>query len=186
MKIFKLSYTIISLWKQHRYEDSIAAYIGKSLPSTPSMELGTIYDKKWSEFVDKTNRLPDELGGNKLENPRTQIKYQMRIPFSEEYEILLRGIPDIVDDEYIIDTKCGRTDASSYVDRLQLDYYSLFLPDRTVGKYICFNPYRNTHTVGIKFLSQESREVALEEIVTYGGEILSYLLINKLFVDYKK
>lgn len=185
-RTLKLSYSIISAWKAYRHEDAISYYLGKDLPATDAMELGRVYDEKWCKYVEKTSQLPDELGGHKLINPRTQIKYQLRIPFSEEYDILLRGVPDIVDDEHIIDLKCGRTEASNYVDRLQLDYYSLFLPDRKIGKYICFNPYRNTHTVGIKFLSQESREVALEEIVTYGGEILSYLLVNKLFEDYKK
>ena len=185
MKTLKLSYSIISAWKQGEYEQAIGLYLGKPFPSTPAMELGSLYDKKWTKYINDNSKLPDELGGDVIHSPKTQIKYQLRIPLSEEYDILLRGVPDLSTDTEIIDFKCGRTQANSYVSKMQLDYYSLFLPDRKTGKYICYNPYSNTKTVGIKFLSQQNRDNAIEEIITFGGEILQYLLSNKLFIDYE-
>lgn len=185
MKTLKISHSIISQWKMGRYEEAVGIYLGKPLPATPAMELGSLYDKKWEKHILKTGELPDELGGGKLINPRVQIKYQLRIPFNEEYEILLRGLPDLMEDNVITDFKCGRTEATSYLDKMQLDYYSLFKPEATVGRYICYNPYRDTKTVGIKFLSDKNRENALNEIQTYGAELLQYLLANKLFVDFK-
>ena len=44
----------------------------------------------------------------------------------------------------------------------------------------------NTLTVGVKYFSQETRDNTIEEIVTFAGEILDYLLANKLFIDYKE
>jgi len=185
MKILKLSYTIISLWQQGRYEEAIGIYVGKPFVSTPAMDLGKLYDEKWNKYILETNELPKELGGGLLDNPQVQKKYQVILPLSEEYEILLRGVPDLTEPTMITDFKCGRTEANQYVGKQQLDYYSLFKPEAKVGRYLCFNPYLNTLTVGIKFLSEETRENAINDIITTGGEILQYLLANKLFIDYK-
>ena len=186
MKTLKLSYSIISQWKMGRFEEAIATYLGKPYPTTDAMELGKLYDEKWNKHIESTGKLPDELGGGDLKNPHVQKKYQARIPFTEDCDILLRGVIDLLDDDMITDNKCGRTEAVNYVDQTQLDYYSLFAPDRKIGRYLCYNPYTGTLTVGIKFLNEKVRERAIEEILTYGGEIYNYLQAHKLFIDYKK
>lgn len=185
MKTLKLSYSIISNWKQGRYEEAIGQYLGKPLPATDVMELGKLYDQRWNEHIEKFGKLPDELGGEDLVDPKVQKKYQVIIPFTDEYQILLRGVLDIEEPHRITDNKCGRTEAISYVDYTQLDYYSIFKPDISEGLYRCYNPYMESLTVGVKYFSQETREAAIEEIITFGGEILEYLLANKLFIDYK-
>lgn len=169
-----------------RYEEAVAQYLGKPFPPTPSMELGKLYDEKWNKHIEKTGKLPPELGDGKLHDPKIQKKYQIRIPLSEEYDILLRGVIDILEKgKRITDNKCGRTEASNYLNDMQLDYYSLFDPDSKEGVYRCYNPYLNTLTVGVKFLSENNRENAINEIVTYGAEILQYLLANKLFTSWE-
>ena len=186
MKTLKLSYSIISNWKQGRYEEAVGQYLGKPLPATDAMELGKLYDQKWNEHIEAHGTLPDELGGGNLDHPKVQHKYQVMIPFTDEYQILLRGVLDIEEPHRITDNKCGRTEAISYVDQTQLDYYSIFKPDISEGLYRCYNPYMNTLTVGVKYFSQETRDNTIEEIVTFAGEILDYLLANKLFIDYKE
>lgn len=185
MKTLKLSYSIISNWKQGRYEEAIGQYLGKPLPATDVMELGKLYDQRWNEHIEKFGKLPDELGGEDLVDPKVQKKYQVIIPFTDEYQILLRGVLDIEEPHRITDNKCGRTEAISYVDHTQLDYYSIFKPEISEGLYRCYNPYMESLTVGVKYFNQETREAAIEEIITFGGEILEYLLANKLFIDYK-
>lgn len=186
MKTLKLSYSIISNWKQGRYEEAVGQYLGKPLPATDAMELGKLYDQRWNEHIEAHGTLPDELGGEPLVDPRVQRKYQVMIPFTDKYQILLRGVLDIEEPHRITDNKCGRTEAISYVDQTQLDYYSIFKPDISEGLYRCYNPYMNTLTVGVKYFSQETRDNTIEEIVTFAGEILDYLLANKLFIDYKE
>lgn len=186
MKTLKLSHSIISQWKEGKYEEAIAQYLGKPYPETDAMKLGKLYDEKWNKYINETGKLPEELGGGILIDPKVQVKYQVIIPFSDDYEILLRGVPDLTEPHMITDFKCGRTEANMYIGKMQLDYYSLFNPEATTGRYLCFNPYMKTLTVGIKFLNEKSRENAVEEIITYGGEILQYLLANKLFIDYKE
>lgn len=185
MKTLKISYSIISAWKEGRHEEAIGMYLGKPLPGTDAMELGKLYDEKWNKYIDDTGELPPELGGGKLNNPSTQKKYRAVIPFSDEYQIVLSGVMDILEDDMITDNKCGRTEAGVYVDKMQLDYYSIFKPNIKTGRYLCYNPYTGGLTVGIKYLSQKNRDNALEDIITFGGEILQYLLANKMFKDWK-
>lgn len=187
MKTFKVSHTIIKQWKQGRYEEAIAQYLGKPLPPTPEMELGRLYDEKWNKHIEKTGELPKELGEGKLIDPIVQKKYQLFIPFSEEYQILLRGVLDIHELSFrITDNKCGRSEANNYMSDRQLDYYSLFDMEAKEGVYRCYNPYFDSLTIGVKYFNDTTREQALNEIITYSGDIIQYLIANKLFIDYKE
>jgi len=186
MKTIKLSYSILNAWMSGKYEDSVGMYLGKDLPPTPYMELGKVKHKLWEGYTKKTGELHPDLGGGKLESPIVEQKYQKLIPFSDEYQILIRGVIDLQTPKTIIDYKCGRTVPSSYVDGWQLDMYKLFRPEAIEGRYICFNPYTKNVSIGVKFLNESSAELALENILTFGGEIIEYLLSNKLLRDYKE
>ena len=181
----KLSYSILNAWAHYQYEQAIGLYLGKPLPATPQMELGSAMDKLWTAHVEKHKTLPDELGGGQLTDPKTQTKYQKMIPVNDNMQILLRGVPDLTDGQLIIDYKCGNTEATGYVDSMQLDYYKLLYPQATVGMYLCYNPYFKTLTKGIKFLGRGNAEQALEHILTHGTEIIDYLMVNKLLQNYK-
>ena len=184
MKTVKLSYSILNAWKQGKYEDAVAMYLGKPIPSTPYMELGKLKHKQWEEYTLKTGKMHPELGEVELKKPIVEQKYQKVIPFSDEYQILMRGILDLEDGNTITDYKCGRSTPSSYIDGWQLDLYRLFRPHADLGVYRCFNPYTETVSVGVKFLSDHNSEVALEHIITYGGEMIDYLVSNRLLKDY--
>lgn len=195
MKTIKLSYSILNSWSQGKFEDAVGMYLGKGLPTTPAMELGKLKHKIWANYIQENKRLPDELGSKELNNPIVEQKYEKLIPFSDEYQILIRGIIDLEDDNTLTDHKCGLSTPSQYLDTLQLDYYKLLRPEAKTGQYICHNPYKcdascsednhNCYTVGIKFLNRDNAEKALEHILTYGGEIIQYLEANKLIQDYK-
>lgn len=182
----KLSHSILSAWAMGRQEDAIGMYLGKELPGTPAMALGKAYDEIWNGFIAKNKRRPDELGGGELRNPIIQQKYRKVVPFSDDYQILISGVPDMYDGTIIDEHKCGRTTANDYIERFQLDYYKLLLPEATMGVYRCYNPYLKSLTVGVKFLTDANAERALNHIVTYGGEMIDYLASQKLIKDYKE
>ena len=190
MKTVKLSYSILNAWSTAKFEDAIGMYLGKDLPTTPYMELGKAKHTQWENYTNKTGELHPELGGGKLTKPITEQKYSKIIPFSADYQILIRGIIDLEYDEpkhnVIVDYKCGRTMPSNYIDGWQLDLYKLLRPKATLGKYLCFNPYSETLTVGVKFLNDNNAEHALENIITYGGEMIDYLITNRLIKDFKE
>ncbi len=191
MKTLKLSYSILKQWSEGHYDEAVGHYLGKDLPATPQMELGKLKHQIWEQYARKHGKLHPELGGDELFNPVIETKYQKLLPFNDEYQILLRGIPDLYDSppylngERIIENKSGLKTATGYVDEMQLDYMKLLRPNAVLGEYRCYNPYFDTLTRGIKYLDDRNAEAALNHIYTYGGELLQYLLANKLFVDYK-
>lgn len=184
--IVKLSYSILNTWSMGRYEEAVGQYLGKPLPATPQMELGQLYDSLWQRHIEATNTLPEALGGGLLTKPLCQIKYQKLIEVKNDLYILVRGMPDCTDSPTIYEFKCGKTEALSYVDRLQLDYYKFLVPSVTLGKYLCYNPYNKSLTVGVKYLDNRNAETALEHILTFGLEMIDYLKSQKLLIDYTK
>lgn len=181
----KLSYSILNAWSHARFEEAIGQYLGKPFPDTPEMELGSLMHNIWEKHIIKTNSLPKELGGDKLVNPKTEVKYQRILPFSKGIQILLRGVPDCTDNDICYEHKCGARSASAYVDDMQLDYYKLLLPHLHEGIYRCYNPYTGDFTTSIKFLTDKVANNALEHIMTYGGELIDYLQTQKLLINYK-
>lgn len=203
MKTVKLSYSILNAWSENRYEDAVAMYLGKDLPENPYLELGKIKHEIWEKYTLRTGELHPELGGGKLINPVTEQKWQKIIPINEDYQILVRGVIDLEEthEEHgiiITDYKCGVGKSVSYLDKWQLDMYKFLRPQAKLGRYICHNPYKcravcsktpdephQCFGVGIKFLGNKNAEHALENIITFGLEIIQYLEASKLLKDYK-
>lgn len=203
MKTFKVSYSILNSWANGGWEEAVSMYLGTDLPENPYLELGKQLHEKWEKYILETGEMPKELGGQKLVNPIVEQKYQKYIPLNEEYQILLRGVIDlqcIENNELLIqDHKCGVGRSSSYVDSMQLDYYKLLVPKATIGRYATHNPYKcealcqnynleqhQCYGYGIKFLNHKNAENALNHIITFGTEMLNYLLVEKIFTDYQK
>lgn len=182
----KLSYTILKNWEMGRFEEAIGQYLGKPLPGSSYMELGKLKHTLWEQYTLQNKAIHPELGGGKLVNPIVEQKYEKRLPFSDDIEILFRGIIDLEDQNIARDYKCGMTTPSSYVDGWQLDAYKLLRPNLKEGHYICFNPYLETRSIGVKFLTDDNAENALNHIMTAGGEIINYLQVNKLIIDFKE
>lgn len=187
MKTVKLSYSILDAWKRGDWERAVGMYIGQPLPGTPEMELGKAKHEQWEQEIIKSGDLPKDLGGDKLIAPITERKYQKLLPFTDDYMILLRGVVDALDGSTIHEFKCGMTEAVSYVDSMQCDFYKLLIPQADRAVFHCFNPYfpeGHNLTRGIKFLNRANAESALEMIYTTGGELIDYLETQKMLVDY--
>lgn len=174
------------------FDEAVAQYRGKELPTNDYFELGKIKHKIWENYALKHGHMHPELGGDALYQPIIEKKYQLLLPFSDEYQILLRGVLDCSDTppeyagaERIIEYKSGMRNATGYVDEMQADIYKLLRPSAVVAEYRCYNPYFQTLTRGIKYLDDRNRDAALNYIYTYGGELLDYLLLNKMFIDHK-
>jgi hypothetical protein len=185
IKTIKLSYSILSQWASGQYEKAVNIYQGADLPITPAMELGRVKHDMWALHTLKHKTIHNEIGGGKLSDPVVEQKYEKIIPLGDTYQILLRGAPDLTDNHIIYEYKCGLAMPSMYVDTEQLDYYKLLYPPASLGIYLCFNPYSETFTKGVKYLSDTNAEKALEHIITYGGEMIDYLASQRLLYDYK-
>lgn len=181
----KLSYTILNNWMQGRYEEAIAQYLGKPLIPTPQMNLGKLKHELWERYIKENKSLPLELGGGELRDPITEQKYGKLIPLGDD-NILFRGVIDLEYDNILEDFKCGLGEPSAYLNGWQLDAYGLLRPEATEGRFRCFNPYSETYSIGVKYLNSKTAEKALENIITFGSEMIDYLRVNKLIIDFKE
>ena len=186
MQNIKLSYSILNAWASGEWEQAVSYYLGKDFPATAQMELGRLKHETWEKEIKRTKEIPQELGGGLLNKPVVEQKYSKIIPLSDEYQILLRGMPDLTDEKTIYEWKTGLTEPAGYIDSFQMAYYRLLLPKVELGIYKCFNPYTKEVKTGIRFLSNKDAEQALEHIITFGSEIIQYLEANKLVTNFKE
>lgn len=182
---FKTSYSILNAWSMKRFEQAVSQYLGKPLPPSPEMELGSAKHLQWEKYTRAHNKLHHELGSANLVNPQSEVKYEKLIPLGDDIQILLRGVPDCTDGHIVHEFKCGMGTPGTYVDTFQLPYYKLLLPELTEGYYRCYNPYTRQTTVGLQFLTDADAEAALEHIITHGSEMIEYLQSQRLLKDYK-
>ncbi len=183
----KLSYSILNTWKQKRYEEAVGQYLGKPFPATPQMELGKVMHELFEKETLETGQLPKILNLQyTLKDPQVEIKSELLVPLSDRYQILMRGIPDLYDNKTIYEYKVGKSAPGDTIDGWQLDMYNLFHKDAEKGIVICYNPYTKTTQVGVKYLGQHTIDNAIENIITYGSEMIDYLETQKLIVNYEK
>lgn len=189
MKTVKFSYTTLNSWSKGYQEDAVSQYLGKGIPETPAIKLGSVMHETWERKIKKTREIPEELGGGKVSEKAIVEEFMgCTIPLSDDYQIYLIGKFDLVDQGVIQDWKCGMSEPSTHLNGFQLGYYQTILKANqtnvSVGRIVCYNPYERTHKVGIKFLNEETLADALNHIITYGGEMITYLETQKLLKDY--
>lgn len=185
MTTVKLSYSILNSWSQNRYEDAVGMYLGKGIPETPALQLGKLKHELWAQEVMKNKALPIDFGGKKLKNPIVEQKYEQIIPFSDDIQILLRGVIDTSDDPIIYEYKCGMTPSGVYADSMQGPYYTLFRPEAKEIHYLCYNPYTKKHTNSVRFVEESTREKAIEHIISNASEMIDYLQVQRLLKNYE-
>lgn len=188
MTTVKLSHTTLSAWAKGNYEDAVAYYLGKGVPSTPQMELGSLKHDEWAKHIEQHKTIPDELGGGTLVDPIVEQFYGTAVPFTDDIQIYLIGRFDCVDNGIVYDWKCGQSLPSSHTNGHQLGYYQTILKANDVevheGRFVCFNPITKQHKVGVQYLTDKTLDAALEHIMTFGGELINYLQTQKLLKDY--
>ncbi|MCM8788048.1 MAG: hypothetical protein NC935_08385 [Candidatus Omnitrophica bacterium] len=120
MKI-RLSYTILKLWEQSRIEDLTKMVLGEEIEKTKDMTRGEEFDLLVQDVVKKEKRLPDELGGLKLNNPEVQRKVE--VPYNELADLV--GVFDIYDRPVIYEIKSSKFTSGDFLNDYQLDFYLL-------------------------------------------------------------
>ena len=73
-KTFKISYSILNAWANGKWEDAVSYYLGRDLPKTPEIELGSLKHKLWGDYTYKTKKMHPEIGDEVLVEPITEQK----------------------------------------------------------------------------------------------------------------
>lgn len=120
MKI-RLSYTILKFWEQGKVKEIADMVRGIKIEKNKDMERGCEFDLKVQEVIKKEKRLPDELGGLRLNNPEVQKKIE--VAYNELAYLV--GVYDVYDEPVIYEIKSSKFSSGDFLNDYQLDFYLL-------------------------------------------------------------
>lgn len=175
MNKLRLSYSFLNLWRAGRIDDALVTYFHLAKISSQAMEDGNMWDKHVQEAVQRLKTLPQEFGGTKLSEPKTQLR--LIVPFNEKVDII--GIPDIYDEPIVYEIKTGSSKTSAdYANDFQIPiyFYVLHKSKYPVEKAIIlrYNQYIDKLDKTIVYFSQREMERGINFIETLAPEIMDY------------
>lgn len=175
MEKLRVSYSLLNTWRKGKYDDAIAMYLHKDLPITQAMEDGNVWDTHITEMVDLHKKLPNEFGGDILNNPQTQKK--ILVPYNDMCNLSI--LPDILDDNVLWENKSGNSkDSGDYALDFQVPIYllALTMSNHKIDYAIInhYNQYTNKLDRTLIWNTEEERERARNFIDTLVPEIYHY------------
>lgn len=181
MKIRKLrlSHTLLNLWIRGETDKAIDYYfkLNKFEP-TPKMIEGLAIDKAIQEEIIKNKRLPDFLGGEKLVDPRPQLK--LEIEHSKYFDFV--GVIDCYDNGTgtIYEFKTGVLNSFNYLNQAQTKLYAyLCQKSNLLAKEIVIIRYsqkENNYDWSNSFVNEETINEAKNFIDSIAPEIYLFFI----------
>lgn len=186
MNKFRASYSVLNTWESGQYERAVEMYFKLSSFTTEAMAEGKIWHKKFEEEIKKTGCLPKIFGGDKLINPRTEVKKVIEI-----YDWLqLVGVIDLLDSPTVIDFKTGKGSSESSAGSHQLGLYGVLCTfDKikvTKGQIMHYDQYKKTVDTSTVWLTDRLLEDTMNWLITLSGSMHDYLNTNKLYERFGK
>lgn len=123
MKKIRLSYSLLKLYEQNRFDDLVNYYfkMGEVYDSY-QMEEGRAWDKLAMESIEHTGKLPPEFNNIEMLDPKCQHK--IVVPWGEDYELVAKL--DVLDANRIFELKTGMSmDSADYCNEKQVGVYIL-------------------------------------------------------------
>lgn len=174
MKI-KLSYTVLRLWEQSKIKDLTDFLKGKEIEKNEDMERGYNFDLMVQATVEKEKRLPDEIGGLRLNNP--QIQKRVVVPYNELADLV--GVYDVYDEPVIYEIKSSKFTSGDFLNDYQLDFYLLLaqLSGLKVEKAILYrhNYLDNDYDKSILYFNERSIKEIRNRIDSLLPEIYNFI-----------
>lgn len=169
----KVSYSILNMWQQGRYDDAIAAYQGIWIPPTDQMKAGTEYHQAWENEVNASHKLPKVFGAAKLTKPIAEGYYKVQILDW----LWVSGMLDCEDEAELTgyEYKTGKSNAGAYARTYQHKVYKVLRPHLKWFEYHAFNQYTDVATMERIHLTQKLYEDGLEWITSNACDLRATL-----------
>ena len=184
MKIFRASYSVLSLWESGQKDRAIECYF--KLPSYTSQQMadGKMWHDKWQEHIEKTKTLPAEFGNLPLVKPQTELKIVKQL----EDWLELVGRIDCFDDGIVHEFKTGVSESNEHGTTYQGGIYGLLatLSDMTARQVVIhhWNQYTKKADVSIYWITPEVLKDSLRWVKEIAWdmyqEIINYNVEEKL------
>lgn len=178
---FRASYTVLNTWASGNWQQAIKYYFKLEEFVTPAMVQGRELHEQWEKHIIATSRLPDEFGGKILTAPQPEYKGVVQL----EPWIELVGKIDCYDNPVIYEFKSGKQSSEAYASDVQTGVYGVLatLNKMYVEKAEIHHWDQTTkkHDMSIVWLTDDLLKHAYEWIITIGGEMHNYFLVNNLY-----
>lgn len=191
---FRASFTVCNLWYQKKIDDAIKAYFKIDTFIPKEWIIGKEYHELWQKHIERTGKLPDELGGNQLKNAMCEEKIVIDgkeiSEFAEFMEVVF--VPDCVDmgDLVIQEFKTGVASSSGYARGWQGILYGYLMhvkgfPIKKV-RIIHYNQYTKETEVSVVWITNKTNMMAKEWLITMASDMHAYLMENDLYSKFKE
>jgi len=152
--------------------------------TTPAMADGIRYHKLWAEYIDKNQAMPVEFGGEKLLEPKTELKRVINLaPWLD-----LVGVIDCFDTSTIYEFKTGKTSSQDYANSKQPIVYQVLMNGEKPNKAIIhrFDQHKNKSDMSIVHLTETSFRTGVKWIVENAKEMHTYLTDQRLYEKFAR
>lgn len=174
--IIAYSFTVFDAWQNSNEEQLLDNLLKRDKPKTEPLLFGIKMHGEWQREVDTTKAIPKALGGEKLNNPTTELFLQRLIELDDGLTVMLRGKLDCKDGATAYDWKTGKKPANDYVaDSYQHKVYQVLAPELNEFVYRCLNQYTGEVTAAQVELDDASLQAGLQFCIENSREITNYL-----------
>jgi len=167
----RVSFSILDPLSKGRIDDAVSRYLRIPIEPSQAMIEGKLLHEQWQAETNVTKCLPKIFGGEKLIKPETELKLTMKIDGWIEFV----GVIDLIDQNTIYEYKTGRSGLNSYANSWQPKCYQAlaeangFKIDEAYLYY--FNQHKQTTAKGKFYLTEKTKEDAVEWIRTWASEL---------------
>lgn len=181
---FRASYSVLNAWSSGNYERAVEMYFKLKEFTTEAMANGKEWHKEWETEVKTTGCMPVIFGGQKLINPKTEIKIVKEL----DTWLDLVGVIDLQHGEAgetLVDYKTGKTTSDSYANSFQPRVYHILIPEAKRFEFRHYDAVTKKTDTSIVHLTPATLNAGIEWVVTMASEMHSYLTKNQLYERYQ-
>lgn len=169
--MFRVSFSILDPLSKGRIDEAVNRYLKIEIEPSQAMIEGKLLHEQWQAEVNETKCLPKVFGGLQLKKPETELKITMVIDGWIEFV----GVIDLIDQNTIYEYKTGRSGINSYANSWQPKCYQALAEANGFKVNEAFIYYFNQHkqqvSKGKIYLTEKTKEDAIEWIRTYASEL---------------
>lgn len=176
----RVSYSLLTLWNNGRWEDAVKMYLHQKTPKTQAMKDGLRLHIEWGKEIKKTNLL--KLENSKFEFKKPALEKKVVVSYSDRYDI--SGTFDCLDGDLLWEFKSGVANSLQYVNNNQLPLYFLIAELAGIkikkANLIHYNQHISKVDTAILWNSPRVIKEAKNFIDSLAPEIEAHFIKNKI------
>ena len=183
MNKLRLSYSLLTLWNNGRWEDAVKMYLHKDTFKTRQMREGLEMHKAWEKEIKEKNSLTIKSHTFKFKNPVCEFK--VIAPYNKKWD--MSGTFDVLSEDTIYEFKSGVMGSLEYSRGYQLPFYFLLAELSNIsakkGILIHYNQYTKEYDTTLLWNSKRLIKKAKNFIDSLAPEIEDYFVKHNISFD---